>query len=387
MSKKREGFAYIIVIVIITISTSIITMLYVNTKTSIETVEIYSEYSNNYSMAVSGVEKLESELNFYLYQNIDYLLLKTDEYVSRQNLNNILFLEDNQFNFKMKNSAYQTGEKNTYYKNILFIYFYSMFSSNYNNSFSYTLKNELDEYLVTVNYVLQNYSIIVFSKAENLTNGTNTEVFAIINFEEGYEKATPTFKWINTTTPFLYGVTCSELIIDKDSILAGDILQNYVTNFDYLSDESDDNVIINSNIDIDELEDEYYIIFSKSDLTITNSGIKNFKGVIVSLGDINFIDCNTNIEGNIIAKNNIYLINSNINAHKDSNAIFKVNCKNNKLYYNVLDSLKITNFKNADNVVDTSSGIQSALNNVQFDKIKSSEIKKLQFKASQLMKK
>ncbi len=388
MNQKKQGFTYVLVIIIVTISTSLITMMYYSSKESIQTTKLYTNYSSNYNMAVSGIEKLESELNFYLYQNIDNLLLKTNNYMQLQNLNKILFLEDNQFNFKMINTAHNVGEKNVYYKNILFIYFYSMFSTEYSNSFSYKIQNEIDEYLVTVNYILEGNEIKALSKAENLSNGTSTEVSAIISLEKGYEKANPTFKWGDVTTPFLYGVTCRSITVGVNSTFTGEIIEDDIVNFEnYLNYGEDENILISSNIDINSLNDEYYIIFSKDDLTITNSGSKNFKGLIVSLKDINFIDCNTEITGNVIAKNNINISNSNINVIKDSDAIFKINYKNNKLYFSLLDSMKITNFRNVNEIVHTVNGIEEVLSNIQFNNIKSTEIQKLQFKTTDLIQK
>ncbi len=384
--RKRRGSLYILVVIIITISTSMIIMLYTRSKVTLDTSINYSQYSNNYYMANSGAKRLEGILNSDLYTEIDSIIEDTNIRISRNDYEEYLYYEDNQFYFKRRNSNYEIGDLNKYYKDMVLRQFYYRFPQHYYGTFGYTIENTIDKYFVEVNYRVVNDDFFVKSRVENLNNGTSSEVECKIILESGYEKVDLNFNWRSIIPLFSYGIVCNKIILDEVSILDGNLEENYHLNYIDYNFNEESNILIRDKIDISTLSDEYYIIFSKNDLKLTNSNNKDFKGVIISLNDIYFLEYNGKISGNIIAKNNMHLNNSNVKFIKEEEAIFKVNYRSCKNYFSILDSLGITNFKNTNNKVDTKNGIRNILDNVEIESIKNVKLESLQFQIIELIK-
>ncbi len=384
MKKGRKGISYIFVTIVITITTSIIIMLYTNSKLAIDTSILYSEYSNDYYMAISGIERLNAILNQDLYKDIENILKDANERILRSDIEDYLYYDNYSFYFKRKNSVNQYGEVNRYYKDMIIKQFYYRYPQHYSNNFAFTIENGIEDYLIEVSYKVENDNFLVKSKSENLKNNIFTEVESKISLEQGYEKVKFDFTWYNIMIPFTYSIVCQNLIVDVNSQYFGNILSEYSYNIQSSESlQTTNNIIITESIDIGELAEEYYIIFSNNDISLNNSSNNNFKGVIISCGDIVFNNYNGSIRGNVIANNNIYLKNSNIEFINEEDVIFKVRYGKEEVYFKILDCLGVTNFKSITSDVATKAGIRSILNNIKIDNIKGVNLENLQFKAKE----
>lgn len=386
--KKRKGVTYLMVIIIITISTSLIVMLFTSSKISLETTKLYSEYSNNYMMATTGAEKLCSLINSQLYNNTENIFKKVDENIRNSyNFYDIIFFEEGNFYFKEKDKINIKGEKNVFYKRKLFEVFYDNYWLYMNENYSFNIKNQLEDYLVNVTASLKSSNKFeVVSIAKNLNEDTSTKVKAILKLKEGYEKVKVKLGWETITQEFSYALVCNSLFIDENSLINSDsdILQNNILNINEFGQSSNNGDILLTNyLDVSLLEDKNYIIISENSINIINSEGKDFRGVIISLEDINFQNCNGSFYGNIISKNNVNLVNSNINLIKNENAIFEVAYENQKNYFDILNKLSITNFSNT--IVDTSLGLHEMLKNAKITDIEVVELEEFKFSITQLI--
>ncbi len=391
---ERKGISYLLTIIIITISTSLVVMLYTYTVIQKDEISLFMNYSNNYLMAVSGVESAEYLLNKTLNENLSNYTSYVDSYFDKKDLFEYIYykFEDDYYNgsfyLKDKDTRYEKGEKDIIYKKMLSLVFKNLNYELFPYNFAYIIENEQGSYVVevVVDYDYLHYEVI--SKATNLIDNSRSVVEAKIALGEGYENIDLKFGWANVIEPFKYGVYCKDIIKDESSVLDAEVMIGNDVYYELESSRSSDNIIVvsESYIDISDFENNT-IIFNASNqpLTLINSNGVDFNGAIISNGDLSFLDYNGNINGNIIA-NNISLLNSNITVNKNLDAIFQIDTNDNELYYKVLDSLGITNFKSSNkNVVDTKNDLKNIFYNAKPEKIKNMQFESLEYKIIELI--
>lgn len=335
--KKRKGSFYLYTFIIFMICISLISILLVlfNKDYIIKGKEEMSGFypievdALDYSLDILNKElyrfKYSEKLTFVSRTNIDYCLSESNKYTGK-------FIHRNE---------------------LLNLSFYELFIKNFNNTtYNYTI-TDIYTYDVTLNFRKNNKDIVVGVIIYNNDLNIKKEVIKKVRLNT-LAYFNPKLKY-KSTPDYLNGIYVIGnynnvfQYIDGDKILNFNITENNFSFANPILISNQKNIDI-SNFYLDDIPVNTILIV-KEDSTLYSSQInKNiFNGLIIAENNIEFsneiiVNGSLYVKGDIDGKNLIF--------SSEPNKVLDFTSSDYRLYYEILDSLELTNFQNSNKVTD-----------------------------------